>query len=254
MGIARVVITVAAACLAAAAAGAMTCSIVSSFLSPAAGQQILGLDYYNGHLYHSASMGFHLVYETDLMGSVISSFEPPHGTSYLEVDADGIWMGMHSPEQLLFRMTTTGRITASYPLSFRPIGITRQGDWLWFTLQWSPNMPICKTTTVGSVIASYPALGGAALFDLDFYGGYLWIPYGPLSHPDTAIYKYTTTGSLVDYVQPFPGAGRPGGVCWDGTYLWAVDMDAPGYCYKMTCSPNPAIEPASFGKVKALFR
>ena len=153
---ARVVMIVAAACLAAAAAGAMSCSIVSSFLSPAHGQQICGLDYYNGHLYHVGSMLPAGVYETDLTGSVISSFDTLDGGGYIEVDNDVISMARASPTATVFLLTTTGSITASYPLSFQPRGMTKQGDWWWFTVHTSGKSLVYKTTTSGSVITSFP--------------------------------------------------------------------------------------------------
>jgi len=49
-------VTVIVVVLGAAVAGAMNCSIISSFQSPAAGQQPMGIDYYNNRLYHAGSV------------------------------------------------------------------------------------------------------------------------------------------------------------------------------------------------------
>jgi len=251
----RIAIITSAALLAAAAAGAMNCSIVSSFQVPGVDSQVLGLDYYGGKLYFAATM-LPNVYITDFTGSLLSSFTPPWNICGIEVDSGGMWLVGYTPSYV-YRATTSGSILSSFPHNYESLcGVTSQGDSLWFTYNNASFDELVKTTTSGSVIASYVITPNIPK-DLDFDGEYLWVPNGPLDHMTTGIYLYTTTGSLVDSVIPYPGVERPGGLCWDGAYLWAVDVGGVNKqpcCYRMSCEITYAVEPASLGKVKALFR
>ncbi len=233
--------------LAAPAAATLTFSIVSSFQSPAANYHPTGLDYYNGHLYHFASTqpGF-WCYETNMNGSVISSFTLTYNITGLEANNTELWATRDIPSGVIFKYTTNGSLISSFTVSFLPGGITKQGSDLWVI---STTPSLYKMTTNGSVISSYSVYGSHG-GDIDFSGQYLWYtgwgsaPYG--------IYKYTTTGSLVDSA-PSPNGARPSGCCWDGTYLWFHDYNPPNYCFKTLCY-SVAVEPVSFGKVKAIFR
>jgi hypothetical protein len=94
---------------------------------------------------------------------------------------------------------------------------------------------------VGSFETSWRPTGVA------FDGYYLWTA----EYNQPTLYRLTTAGSLVASYS-FP-AGEPWGLGFDGDYLWVTSKGGTGDVYKADFGGYPAVAPASFGRVKALY-
>lgn len=88
----------------------------------------------------------------------------------------------------------------------------------------------------------------------DYENELIWLPYG---QEFKYVYGFTTAGSLVASfpVPPEPYAQWKGAAYCD-EYLWLSHLaSAPYYIYKVHCPKGfQVVEPASMGKIKALFR
>jgi len=84
--------------------------------------------------------------------------------------------------------------------------------------------------------------------------GYLWIASGR----DRAVYKCTLTGSpLASFKTPFPEPHWPQGCGFDGEYVWVGDGDPTkgwNIVAQFDVRSEPAVAPASLGRIKALYR
>ncbi|UCH78712.1 MAG: hypothetical protein JSU81_01815 [Candidatus Coatesbacteria bacterium] len=134
---------------------------------------------------------------------------------------------------------------SSFAARSRPTGLTREGDYIWLSSETS-NV-IYKHRTTGALVASFTSPAGVSS-GLDWDGNYLW-----LADPDSnsKIYQLTTTGSVRRTLKV--PVGRASGVAFDGTYVWYCDLMSPKYVYRITIG-RIAVAPASFGRVKALFK
>lgn len=243
LAIAFAVIVIGVAC-----AGATGGSVVSSFRSPHASGVPRGMAYASSSsllLYH-VSNTTDKIYATNADGSVVKSFICPGDTRDVEGGEDYFWTCTYSTTGIIYRIDTTGSVEASFPAPANATGITLDATDLWVSS--SVTNYVYRMTTVGSLVASFaaPAQNTAGL---DWDGRYLWL--ADAATTDSALYRLTTTGSVLwQFKVP---TGRAYGVAFDGKYVWYSSMANPKYCYRMTIS-GAAVEPASFGKVKALFK
>lgn len=243
----KFLIIVGVAMVAASYAGATGGSVVASFRSPHAAGVPRGMAYASPHsrLYH-VSNTTNTIYATDADGSVVKSFPCPGDTRDVEGGQHYFWTCTYSATGVIYRINTTGSIEASFPAPANATGITLDATHLWVSS--STTDYVYRMTTVGSLVASFaaPAQNTAGL---DWDGRYLWL--ADAASAGSTLYRLTTTGSVVwQFKAP---VGRAYGVAFDGIYVWYSSMADPKYCYQMTIS-GIAVEPASFGKVKALFR
>jgi hypothetical protein len=228
-------------------AGATGGSVVASFRSPHASGVPRGMAYASpsSRLYHVSSTK-DTIYATETDGSVVGSFSCPGDTRDVEAGEDYFWTCTYSATGVIYRINTSGSIEASFLAPANATGITLDATYLWVSS--STTNYVYRVTTAGSVVASFAAPGSDTA-GLDWDGRYLWLADAPTT--GSALYRLTTTGSVLwQFKVP---TGRAYGVAFDGTYVWYSSMANPKYCYQVTISGN-AVEPASFGKVKALFR
>ncbi len=221
-------------------------SIVSSWPSPA--QRPYGVTYDGSYIWVSCDEeGKEFMFKcTPASGSVVSSFKVnttgllgcAYDGSYLWYDALGVNL-----EYYLYRATETGSILASWmsPLP-RTVGVAWDGTYLWLSsyfgvLGWA--------TTTGSLLGSFDAVWRPT--GVAFDGYYLWTA----EYNQPTLYRLTTAGSVVAS-HLFP-RGEPWGLGFDGEYLWVTNKGGDGEVYKVDFGGYPAVEPASFGRVKALF-
>jgi hypothetical protein len=184
-------------------------------------------------------------------GSIIASFLPPKWEEIHDgaaFDGTDYW-GSSYLRNTVFRLTTTGSVISSFPNSYT-YGLTWDGQYLWTSDAVSSGNMLRRHTTTGSVVSSFGVPQPISLAcDLGWDGAYLWAP-DSRGH----IYRLTTTGTVVASFPP-PGK-RTSGCAFDGAYLRlsAYPGSGPWYIYKIDVGPAPAVAPASFGQVKALFR
>jgi hypothetical protein len=184
-------------------------------------------------------------------GSIISSFLPPEWEEIHDgatFDGTYYW-GSSNKQNTVFRLTTTGSVVSSFPQSYT-YGLTWDGQYLWTSDTVSSGKMLRRHTTAGSVVSSFNVPHAISLAcDLGWDGAYLWAP-----DSRGYIYRLTTTGSVAASFAP-PGR-RTSGCAFDGAYLRlsAYPGSGPWYIYKIDIGPAPAVSPASFGKIKALFR
>jgi hypothetical protein len=228
-------------------AGATGGSVVASFRSPHASGLPRGMAYASPHerLYH-VSNTTDTIYATDTNGSVVSSFPCPGDTRDVEGGQHYFWTCTYSATGIIYRINTSGSVEASFLAPANATGITRDDTHLWVSS--STTNYVYRLTTAGSLVASFAAPGEDTA-GLDWDGRYLWL--ADAATTESSLYQLTTTGSVLwQFKVP---TGRVYGVAFDGTYVWYSSMANPKYCYRVTVS-GIAVEPASFGKVKALFR
>jgi hypothetical protein len=197
-------------------------SIIASFHLASWGWQ---LAWEENHKYIYNVGGFADVYWSDsTTGSTVGSFPNPPGITSLE----GIEYDDSTPA--------------------RPIWVCDQ-----------LSQTIWNLTNVGSVAASFvirTTLMGLA-FDADTPGGY-YLFAGARSAPSRI---YVINAVTLSVISSFVAPTADRGICdlsWDGRYLWALENGPPpakpGWIYRFVAHSSPAVEPASFGKIKALYR
>jgi hypothetical protein len=116
------------------------------------------------------------------------------------------------------------------------------GSYLWLS---SYFKYLGQATTTGSLVASFGT--DWVPTGLAYDGDYLWAA----EYNQPTLYHVATAGSIVESFS-FP-AGQPWGLGFDGEYLWVTNKEGTGDVYQAYFS-GPAVAPASFGGVKALYR
>jgi hypothetical protein len=167
---------------------------------------------------------------------------------------------LSSTYRVLAIAPTSGSIVSSFvvPAPFTvPQGLTFGGGYLYIADMYQSR--ILKTTTTGSVVSNIDpgvfALKGLA-WDGDTAGGpYLFACETNAKHTIHQINP--SSGSVVKSFDGPPFTGNIIGLTWDGTYLWACQNYWSTYMYAfqfIAHDPNPAVSPASLGKIKSLYR
>ncbi len=228
----------AAALVIVAASGAVTShaefgNIISSFRMPQIPHK--GLAYDGEYLWFCGGQSNYFVRVTTA-GSVVSSFLISAGPAgYIEGAAfDGryLWCAENEAGRPVacYKFTTAGAGAGSfltgYELNYA--GMAAANGHLW--------VRHIKFTAAGSFVSSFPP--GGTLWDWAWDGRYLY----------SRNCRMTTTGSIVASFTLPTGIGGP--AAFDGSYLWTA---ANGWCYQVDIDVA-AVDCASFGKVKALYR
>jgi hypothetical protein len=220
-------------------------------------------------------------------GSIVSSFQTTWAGTGLAWDGSYLWYWGVNHGWRFLRVTTTGSVVSSFGTGGYSVtgGATYDGRYLWCAVE--ENIPpprpaqITRYTTGGSFVSwfyhrgpgitnSTPGLayepgylwvenykyyvGGGligsfpfpAQGDLAWDGRYMWCGAG------NTIIQTSTSGSIVDYITT-PGIAS--GLTFDGEYVW-VEAWLGGsqywtYQYDIGLT---GVEPASVGRIKALYR
>ncbi len=184
-------------------------------------------------------------------GSILASFLPPKWEEIHDgaaFDGNYFW-GASYLQNTVYQLTTGGSVTSSFAQPYA-YGLTWDGQYLWTSDCVSSGQTIRRHTTGGSLVSSFDVPARIAFAcDLGWDGAYLWCP-----DMRGYIYRLTTAGSIVASFAP-PNR-RSAGCTFDGTYLRfsSFPTSGPWYIYKVDIGPAPAVAPASYGQVKALFR
>jgi len=215
-----------------------TASIVASFRSPCS--VAYGIDYYDGYLYHAGLGTPSQIYKTDRFGSIKEILPNPDATG-IDRTPTHFWVCARSR---IYLLETNGEIVRYFngPGSV-PRGIAYGGGFLWH----SNGYYVYKLRTAdGAIINSFGAPAPcAAVAGVFWEAGQLWLAGWACN----LIFKTTETGSVIESFS-LGSIKRPYGITREGEYVW---ITAEEYVYKMKISPT-AVEPASLGKVKALWR
>ena len=165
----------------------------------------------------------HIYWSDSKTGSTLGSFPNPRGVRSLEgIEYDDstpsrpIWV-CDDATQTIWNLTNTGNVAASFKT---PFGIDK---------------------------LTYGDTPG---------GGYLFV--GAFSAPPYIYVINPNTFSIVSsFVAPVADRGISD-LSWDGRYLWVLENGPPpidpGWIYRFVAYSSPNVEPASFGKIKALYR
>ncbi|HUU56583.1 MAG TPA: hypothetical protein VMW93_04510 [bacterium] len=223
--------------LAAAALATGNGSIIASFGSDWA----RGFDYHGGYLYfaHSINNQIHVRTTTGSYVSTIYVGAYVKANGIARTDAE-FWTC--SSTGYIHHLNTGGGLLDSFTIPFNAQAIEYGGGYLWCT----SGAALYKITTSGSVVSSFPA-PGSSVYGVSWDAPYLWVCEGSYSG---AIYQVTTSGSII---RSIPRNGhQPYDVAWDGRYVWYTNY-SPNWVYAMTIAMT-SVEPASLGRVKAVFR
>jgi hypothetical protein len=232
-------------------------SFVSSFKSP--GPYPAGVSYRPGYLYISTQNK--IVWRTTTTGSIIS-YHPTElgGQSGITVGAISgkicYWVANNRPAYVYRFVDNSSTVAGSFPAPGREAnwrGVTFvDKEHMYYTEQYDQGLYLVHPVT-GSIYSSYKLAFKPNDLAYDDSGpGYLWIT----SSPSRAVYKCTLAGSAVasfsatayEYLQ---GCG------FDGEYLWVGCGDPTqgrNYIVQFDVRSEPAVAPASLGRVKALYR
>ncbi len=241
-----VTITLASLVFAAAAFAALG-DVISSFNLPSACGIGNALAWDGAYLWVCSYQGS-FFFRLNTNGSIISSFQIV--PSYYEYfggatfDGEYLWCSSYDDrwDELGFtRYSTAGsRVSGFYFHTYFPWQcLAWDGNYLW-----SANR---KVTTTGSILGSFPE--PFYFSDPGWDGHYLWA-----AGPSRSVYQISTAGSVMASF-PSPGPSR-GGAAFDGLYLWLVSggNEPPNrWVYQLDIGVE-GTDPASFGKIKALYR
>jgi len=231
--------------MAAAAAWGAFGDVIASFPAPANNARALG--YAGGYLYCYAGTSPYRIYRINpANGSVVSSFVSAAGSDTYGLEWDGTYLdfGANSANRV-YRATNAGSVASSFACSHIDNGLTWDGANFWVT---DADSHFWRVNTSGSVLASFTTAFDA--YDPAFAGNYLIVG----SHnPSHRLYKLTTAGSVV--ASTAAPANFPWGATFDGTYLWVTTTTGTDRIWKLGAGPVwTDVQPASLGRVKALYR
>jgi hypothetical protein len=196
-------------------------SIVASFHLASWGWR---LAWEENHKYIYNVGGFPDVYWSDSKtGSTLGSFPNPHGVRSLE----GVEYDDSTPS--------------------RPIWVCDDA-----------TQTIWNLTNEGNVVASFnPPFGTDSLTYGDTpAGGRLFV--GAFSSPPLIYVINPATFSIISSFEAPVGNRGISDLSWDGRYLWVLENGPPpikpGWVKRFVAYSSPTVEPASLGKIKALYR
>jgi len=239
-------------------AGAGWGSFVSSFKSP--GPYPAGVSYRPGYLYIS-TMEPGVVWRTTTTGSIIS-YHPTELASQSGITVGAMsgqiyyWVANNAPTYVYRFVDNSSTVAGSFPapgreVNWRGLTFVDTGH-MYYTEQYGQGLYLLHPIT-GSIYSSYKLAFKPNDLAYDSSGrGYLWVT----SSGDRAVYKCTLTGSPV---ASFSAAAYeyPQGCGFDGNYLWVGcgnPMEGRNYIVQFDVRSDPAVAPASLGRVKALYR
>ncbi|MGD8719015.1 MAG: hypothetical protein PVH29_09360 [Candidatus Zixiibacteriota bacterium] len=228
-------------------------SFVSSFESPC-NDRVDGIGYHDGLLYHANYNGPAEVIVTRTGGAVVSSLPDPRYAVDVDYTGSAYWVysrWSQVPFNRIVQMNGAGSVVETFAAPTNGEGITYGGGYLWYSTGGNHNWNyVYQLDASASVVSSFQAPHGLGYTNrgIDWDGEALFVVQDGAS--GGYVYRMTTTGSVLN--SHFIEFGGPTGVAWDGRYLWLSDKNTE-WVYRMTWT-DVAVEPASLGKVRALFR
>jgi len=226
-------------------------SVVSSFHK---GDAITsrGLAWADGKLVttNMCSSGNHKWREYTPAGSLVATFDGPETyNAHIGADYDGsyYWTGSWA-EDRIYRFASGGSVVSSFGAGW-PNGVAWDGQYIWWSSYEGDWFYKCRTG--GSIVTSWRVSAITDSGDLAWDGIYLWCADLGSGY----VYRLNTVGAVT---RSFAGPGDEiYGCAFDGKYLWVTDttIDNQTTFYRVDIEySGPAVEPASIGRVKTLFR
>jgi hypothetical protein len=258
-------LTASAACAAFAGMG----DVIASFPAPANYPIALAVAAnYNQSLWVFCNTSPYRIYRVNGMtGSVFASFISPQGsyTRGLTYSYDGggglptgsyLWMGNYSTDRIYRCNPGNGSAYASIPANHDMFGglavmATAPGGGkpsYMFSSDTSPRCIYRQSLTNGSIYASFAP--SPAIFDLawDYQNRYVWS-----GNAGSYVYAFLTQGSIAGSFRM--RADNPRAFAYTSSYLWVGTTTGSHYIWMLHCPcPWGPVEPASLGRVKALFK
>ncbi len=147
-----------------------------------------------------------------------------------------------------YRVTPAGSILNSFYLATDEVGAAHAfASNVLYTTRNTGNRLFVRNPTTGSVISTHNL--SFAPNDVGYDSrGYLWIASAQRGY----IYQTTTAGSIINSFAVTPGT--PYGCDFDGTYVWVGTVGATHMLYRYEVGLGGAVEPASVGRIKAIYR
>jgi DNA-binding beta-propeller fold protein YncE len=269
-----ILMTVSVCALAATVSYAVSDEIVESF--PIAGSIPDGLAYDGSYFYVTEYIDKSILVVSPSDGSIINTLpltpEPPAGTILLGIAFDGtsLWVVSKGGGKKLYQVDpANGNVLSTLPLpapfigeNGNPAGITWDGTYLYVSNK-TPGYPYLGAIDPGtgelvnSWISSAKYPEGLAYVQHDG-ADYLF----NVGNVDAWTYLYDTAGSIYDdeeFMLNIPGETWWGGLTFAGsdTDLWMLmGPSATLYHLQLDWSGGeyPKVEPASFGRIKSLYR
>jgi hypothetical protein len=256
------------ALLAAGAAFASMGDVVASFPAPANYPIALAVaGNYNQNLWVFCNTSPYRVYRVrGMTGSVYASFVSPQGryTRGLTYSYGGggglptgsyLWMGNYSTDRIYRCNPGNGSAYASIPanhdmaggLAVLANGVGGARPSYMFSSDTSPRCVYRQSLTNGSIFASFAP--SPAIFDLawDYQNRYVWS-----GNAGSYVFAFRTNGSIAGSFRF--RADNPRAFAYTGSYLWVGTTAGSHYIWMLHCpAPWGPVEPASLGRVKALF-
>jgi len=219
--------------------------IIASFAAPV--NDPVALAYTGGYLYCFTNTSPYRIYRLNpANGSVLSSSNSPAGTNTRGLEWDGTYLAFgNTSTHYIFRGTTAGSVNSSFACASMGNGLTYGGGNYWVS---NSNDRIYRVNGAGSVVSSFTT--AFEPYDLAYAGSVLICG----SHnPSHRLNKLSTTGSLIETAAA--PANFPWGATYDGTYLWVSTTTGTNRVWKLGAgTTTTAVEPSSFGRVKAAYR
>jgi len=240
-------------CVASVAFGA-TGSILGSYKAPS--NNIRGLAHSGTYLH--VLVHPNMVYNVNPgNGSVLGSWAVPSGSSNrgLAYSATGnVWVGSYNNDVIYPCNWTSGSIIGSWAAGHDPYGLAAQqtgdggvGVTAIFSSDSAHSYTWRHALNNGSILSSFP-MPNSDYRDItyDQRNGLIWGAYGP----NIFGYSVAGAGSIVSSFEAPPSTSY--GMAYYNSVLFIGCTN--GYVYRVSCPATVSVEPASIGKVKALYR
>jgi DNA-binding beta-propeller fold protein YncE len=227
--------------------------VVASFASPA--PRPTTLTWADGNLYcFCDTLPYNIWKIKPSNGSVLGSFrfaKAAADTEGIAHDGKYFWVG-NSVENVIYCLEWGGSVVSSFKTTWNVgRGLACSDFHIWGTEaggEW--NFKIYQMRRSGEVIRSFAVY--YQMFDPVWDGQYIWVPdYDEVVEWYRIIRIDPTNGSVVTTFQSPADEAR--GMAYDGTYLWLSTMADNGRIWKIDTG-GVGVEPASLGRVKALYR
>jgi hypothetical protein len=235
------------------AAYAAVGDIVASYPAPAANPTDLAAG--GGFVYcYTAGPPYTMWKINPVNGAAVSSSSFPFfnaNTVGLAFDGNYFWAGNAATDYIV-RFTTAGSIVSSFKTAWDfGYGLGWSDVHLWGSEQMKtpPANYLYEMRVDGVVVQSLYYY--YAPFDVGWDGRYLWTAVYDAGQTVSKITAVTTTGTAVKTLASPAAEAR--GVAYDGSYLWVSTLANNGWLWKINVA-GLAVTPASWGKVKAVYR
>jgi len=253
----KCILSIVAVALIAATAHAYLGQVLGSFRSPA-GTDTRGLARSSAYLYIITGNTRATVYRTrPVTGSIYNWYLLPWNgeNSGLAFSTPSyLWVGRLDNDRVYRVEADTGSVYSSWTVPYDPYGLAPwctgdggTGTSYLFGTDDAPSRLYTHQLSDGSIVNSTSLVNNTRSdCAYDWRNNLLWRGYAG------RIYAVAPSGAPVaSFASP---AGSPQGLAYCNSYLW-IACNANGYVYRVHCPRNfSAVEPASLGKVRAIFR